>query len=314
MKENNRQIIPVVVSSDNNYAKALAVCLYSILEKTNAFIDFIILSDNISNKNIKRITNSIKSFYNFKISFIDMSQFNLKQFPVIDRFNPAVFARYFIPEICENYDKVIYTDADVVFNGDIQEYFNINIDNKGIAATPEEIGAPRAGKYNHQMRKKAYKIFPSHLYFANGNLIISCDYWRKHNITRLLINKTNELCDKLVCPDLDVMNVIFQNNYKKLPFKYCTTVHRYNSTNGHAEMIEAYKKPFIIHYSGPFKPWETKKVIFFNEWYTIYKKTIYHSLFQDCIKPYLLFPYYLLANLWMKVVLIPLFKRRKKPK
>ena len=32
------------------------------------------------------------------------------------------------------------------------------------------------------------------------------------------------------------------------------------------------------------------------------------------IKPYILFPYYLLANLWMKVVLIPLFKRRKKHK
>ena len=299
------QMIPVVVASDNNYVKTLSVCLRSILGKTNAFIDFIILSDGITDANIKKVTASIKDFKNFKISFVDMQRFNLDKFPVIDRFNVSVFSRYFIPEICKDYDKIVYTDADVVFTGDISEYFNINLDGKGIAATPEELGAIRDGKYNHQARKELFGIAQSHLYFANGNLIISCDWWRKHNITEKLIKKTNELRDNLVCPDLDVMNVIFQNNYKRLDFKYCVTVHRYCATNGNQEMINGFKNPFIIHYSGHLKPWNTNLVLFFKEWNDIYKKTVYYSAFSGKIKPYLLFPYYLCAKLFFKYIKFP---------
>ncbi len=297
------KLIPVVVASDDNYSIPLAVCLRSILEKTSAFIDFIILSDNITDKNIRKIKSSIKEFKNFKISFVDMKKFNLNQFPKIDRFETSTFSRYFIPEVCQEYDKVIYTDADVVFNGDISDYYNIDLENKGIAATPEELGNIRRDKFNHEQRKKIFGISQSHLYFAAGNLIISCDYWRKNNITEKLIKKTNELRDKLVCPDLDVMNVIFQNNYKRLHFKYCTTVHRYNAVAGNQEMIEGYKNPFIIHYSGGQKPWNTNIVPFFKEWNDIYEKTAYY-LPQKNIKAYLLFPYYLIKVIhWLNKLL-----------
>ena len=188
-----------------------------------------------------------------------------------------MFARYFVPEICNDYSKVVYTDADVVFNGDIAEYYKIDLDGKGIAAAPEECGLPRPGKYSHQERKRVFGIESSHTYFANGNLIIDCDYWRKHNITDKLIKKTNELKDKLICPDLDVMNVVFQDNYKKLHFKYCATIHRYTLTDGDKEMQEGYKKPFIIHYSDELKPWNTDKVVFFKEWHDIYTRTSYYS-------------------------------------
>lgn len=267
--------IPVVVAADNNYVKTLAVCLYSILEHTSSYIDFLVLEDGITSQNKEKIRASVSNFKNFDLSFIDMKKFNLSRFPKINRFTVSAFSRYFIPEICKRYDKVIYTDADVIFVGDIKEYYDIDMEGKGLAAVPEEMGKPRGGKYNHEYRKNLFKISPSHQYFANGNIILSCNYWRNNNITEKLIAKTIELSNQLVCPDLDIMNIIFQNNYKKLPFKFCAAVHRFTEINGNKEMIEGYKHPFIIHYSGMKKPWETSDVPYFREFDNIYKKTVF---------------------------------------
>lgn len=269
--------IPIVVAADNNYAETLAVCLYSILQNTSSYIDFFILSDGITAENIRKIKASINRFKNFTISFIDMNKFNLQQFPQISRFTGSVFSRYFIPDICKKYDKVIYTDADVVFMDDIKFYYDIDLEGKGIAAVSEELGKIRGGKYNHEYRKKLFGISPSHQYFANGNIILSCKYWKEHNITEKLINKTKELENLLVCPDLDVMNIIFQNNYKRLHFMYCATVHRYMETDGNEEMLEGYRHPFIIHYSGIKKPWKTKDVLFFKEYDEIAKHTAFRT-------------------------------------
>lgn len=301
--------IPVVIAANNNYASAVATCLYSILEKTAAFISCFVLSDGISPKNIHKIRQSLHRFNNFHLEFVDMQKFNLQRFPNISYYSTSAFSRYFIPEICADYDKVVYTDADVIFNGDIAAYFNLDLHNCGIAATAEEIGAPRGGKFNHAYRKKLFGINPRHKYFANGNLIISCDYWRKHNITEQLIAKTAELADRLVCPDLDVMNIIFQNNYTELPFKYCATVHRYTQTAGNPEMAAGYQKPFIIHYSGAHKPWNTANVPFFKEFNCIYNKTAFAEKHLPHWLAYVLFPYYLAANYLLRGKIQNLYNR-----
>ena len=67
--------IPVVIASDNTYAVPTATCIYSILENTKSFIDFTILTSNISKENVTNILESIKKFKNYNLKFVDVSQY-----------------------------------------------------------------------------------------------------------------------------------------------------------------------------------------------------------------------------------------------
>ena len=269
-----KPVVPLVVAADDNYAQPTAVSLYSILKNTKAFVDIFVLSNGISEYNIGKIKRSLEHFTNFRIKFIDMTEFDLKRFPKIERFNQSVFCRYFIPEICQEYDKVIYSDVDVLFCGDICDYYNIDLNGYGIAAVSEEMGLPHTNKhYSHERRKELFGIPMNHKYFANGNIIIDCEYWRKNNITQKLIDLTIKWADKLVCPDLDVMNILFAENYKRLDWKYCCCVHRKAHIGKCEEMRQGFKNPFIIHYSGHLKPWATRKCLFARQYIKILKKT-----------------------------------------
>ncbi len=281
--------IPVFISCDDSYAVAAAVCMYSILNNTKSYIDFIILSCSLSVKNYNKICKSIRKFKNYSIQLVNMNSYDLDKFPTIDRFGASCYARYFIPEIFKQYSKVIYTDADVIFKDDIKKYFEINMDGYGLAASSCELGKKRlkTDKYNYDIRKKNFDIEINHEYFSNGNLIIDCDYWRKHNMIAKLMEVTNKLEKQLIAPDLDVMNYCFQNNYKLLDYKYCVCVHRYGLTDGNLEMENAFKNPFIIHYSGNKKPWVSMDVAFFDDFWYFLKKTPF-LWSSDVLKKYLL--------------------------
>ena len=269
-----KNIIPVAIASNDNYFMPATVCMYSIVERTKSFVDFFILSDGITADHQQQMKNALKTFDNCRITFVDMTQYDLSRFPNLLHFSTSSYSRFFIPEICTQYDKVIYTDADCVFNGDIAELFAVNLENYGLAATVEEIGASRKEVFNHQLRKKIFSIDQSHLYFQSGNMIINCAYWRKHDITAKLVDKAIQYHDKLVAADLDAFNMVFANNYKKLHFKYGATVHRYNHTQGNQEMIEGFKNPVVIHYSGDIKPWNTSNVLFYQEYHDVYVKVM----------------------------------------
>ena len=83
---------------------------------------------------------------------------------------------------------------------------------------------------------------------------------------------------ELVCPDLDVMNIVFANNYKQINYKYCCCVHRYYLCDGNKEMKEAFKDPFIIHYSGNIKPWGNAKVPYAKDFERILRKTKFKKI------------------------------------
>ncbi len=268
-------VIPLVVAADENYAQPAAVSLYSVLQNTRAFVDIFVLADKISDRSKNKIKKSLQKFTNFHLTFVDMSKFDLQRFPKIERFNQAVFCRYFIPEICKDYDKVIYSDVDVLFCGDIQDYYNIDLNGYGLAAVSEESGQDHTGKYNHTYRKELFDIPMSHQYFANGNIIIDCKYWRENNITQKLVDLTKKWADKLVCPDLDVMNMVFVENYKRLEWKYCCCVHRREHIGDNKEMLDGFKNPFIIHFSGYWKPWNSKKCLFWRKYRKIQRKTAF---------------------------------------
>lgn len=271
------KIIPVVTASNDKYAIGVATLLYSILDKTKAFIDVFVLDQNISKQKKQRIKESLKKFKNFKLTYINMDKFDLDRFPNILHYSTSTFSRYFLADLLPQYDKIIYTDSDVIFMGDIAKYYNIDLEGKGLAAVTEETGVKYDIPWNHEYRKELFGINPEHKYFAAGNIIISGEYWRKHKIADKLVAKTLEKKDDLKAPDLDVMNMIFERNYKQIDLKYCVCCHAWRDHTATPELAASFENPFIIHYTGR-KPWDSDKVPFAQEFLKVLKKTKFYPI------------------------------------
>lgn len=274
----DKTLIPLVIASNDNYSVGIATCLYSILDKTKAFIDIYVLDDGISEKNKELIKLSLKKFDNYDITYINMEEFGLQRFPSILHYSRSTYSRYFLADICKKYDKIIYTDADVIFMGDIEEYYNISLEEYGLAAVSEETGIEYTIPWDHNYRKKLFGIDPKHRYFAAGNIIIGGDYWRKNNICEKLIQKTIEKQKDLIAPDLDVLNMVFENNYKEIGLEYCVCTHAWTQRDINEKLNEAFEHPFIIHYTGENKPWMDDTVPFIDEYLKILKNTAYYKI------------------------------------
>ena len=119
--DNNNSTV-VVLSATDNWAFAIGTVLLGIKEKTtNHNFDIVIFHQNMSYKN-KGILNKILPcrFINFDESKIESERF--------EKITKIAFSKYECFGLLEEYDKVIYFDADMVIKGNLDELFTMKID------------------------------------------------------------------------------------------------------------------------------------------------------------------------------------------
>ena len=245
------QHIPIFLASDDNYAPFVATTIYSILEHTSSFVDFYVLDGGITEFFKQKIEKSIERYNKKTLTYLDMSKYDLSCFPEVKHYSLNTFSRYFIADIKPDIDKAIYMDVDIIVKGDIKELFDNNIENYPLGAVLEDF-------YEGNYMTLKEKIYPAYKggdkYFNNGVLLLNLKKIRETKVKDKAIDLTIKLFDKLNCPDQDVFNILFENNFKILDYRY----------NFMPDYISLIKKkhpnlilsdPIIIHYTG-FKPWK----------------------------------------------------------
>lgn len=274
-----REKISIVLASNNNYAPFVATTMYSILENTDSFIEFYILDDGISNNNKKKIIQSNKRFHHFSIEFIDMGKFCLGRFPNMKHYSTSCFARYFIPEVLPDKTKVLYLDVDIIAVNDIKKLYDQDLEGYPLGAVPEDF-------YECNYLELKNKIYPAYKdgskYFNSGVLLMDIQKLRGGNYVGNLVDKTIELENLLNCPDQDVFNIVFENNYKVLDYRFNAQIDLLHSVEKpHSDRIFnqlAKHYPVIIHYTSG-KPWMYQGIKQ-EEFWNIAKKTEFHRSIQ----------------------------------
>lgn len=253
--------IPVFMSSDNNFAPFVATTMASILKNTEAFIDFYVLDCGISNKNKKKIQNTYKYFKNFNIEFLHIdANRDFADFPEMKYISKAMYSRFLIPKLKPELNKAIYTDIDVAFTGDILRLYEINLENHIIGAVPiyrqNEIA-----EFLHQIKERL-ELENIYDILMSGLLLIDCEKWNEANVTDELLSLTTKLAkeNKLIFPDMDVLNKYFGTNYKHLDKCFCIIPKTLNSNFTSEEIDNLIANQVICHFAGggKWKPWNNK--------------------------------------------------------
>ncbi len=111
--------IPIVFAFDNRFEMPAGVCLTSLLENAapDTFYDIFILHGSESDFSSSRL-NSLPGVYpNCRLTFRDVEG-AFSGAHEIRGITEATYYKLIVPDVLPEYDKVLYSDVDVVFRED----------------------------------------------------------------------------------------------------------------------------------------------------------------------------------------------------
>lgn len=251
----------VYMSIDEPYLPFVATTVFSILERTSIPISFNILHSGVSISNQQKMRNWIESISSSTVAFHEINlEKHFGSFITLRHLTKSMYGRFLIPYLHTSDNQLaLYTDVDVLFRCDIKELFSADLEGYPLGAVWEDFHSNSNGK---DSKYSQLNLRSSHKYFNSGLMLINCPLWKKLDVLNQIKVIETKYRAKLTCPDQDLLNILFMNNYKALPERYSVLNQRLKNHTCthffHQFMIDTK----IRHFNGETKPWNIRPSIF----------------------------------------------------
>lgn len=247
------KVVDIVCNMNDAYVQHCGVMLCSLfMNNREEHFRIHILHFSISRQSQFVLTDFVRSFGNeiffYPVADLDFELPNLKSHYI----SAETYLRLFITRYVPNdINKILYLDVDMIVLGSIRELFSTNLDGLLLGAIQDS---------PNPARQKRLEIPKENGYFNAGVLLLNLDYWREHHITEKSIAFIKEHPEKIRQHDQDVLNVVSEGHWKRIPFKWNmlnTFFFRHPVIDSQfLNELEKNKKDIrIAHYSGGVKPW-----------------------------------------------------------
>jgi len=224
--------INICFCSDEKLITFIPIVINSILRKNkNNDICIHYIYTNISDSKLDILKNFVSEHINLKL-YLYHRNWDRKYKGLNHINSDANMLKLLIPDIIR-FKKVIYLDIDLVVYLDLNEFYSINCGKTGIAM------------------KKEIVTDLGHKDKINGNtgvMIMDLEILRKNNFTRE--------CLKIYESDENLNDQYIINKYASGNFKLLAP--RFNIYWGKDDYFLEKEKNFIFHYTGKYKPYNTK--------------------------------------------------------
>lgn len=291
MKNN---IIPIAFAFDNNLAMPASVCIYSLLSHANkdTFYDIYILHSEDEELNKIYIEKVVDFFDNSKVSYRKVGDSFKKSYEIRGITTPAYY-RLLIPELIPEYDKIIYSDVDIIYKQDLWSVYSQDLGNNYIAATYDLSLCLSSDGVKYV---RTLPGLEQGNYIQSGFIILNSFELRCHDVVSVFKKFSTE---KLKYQDQDILNIVCKDRIKILPYFYNMTVYTFQlMAENSSQLTYKYKlttelynrNNCTIHYNGQ-KPWKGVCVNF-DVWWEYYRKspiydeTYYFNYFYNKLNEY----------------------------
>ena len=265
----------IVFATDENYADATYVAIYSIIKSRNInaqYVFYIFIRDALSDQMYSLFMNLQNVFVNVEIR-IESIICNSNIYTVFDRISPVTFLRLYAPLYVKD-DLCLYLDQDILIHGDVAEIFNFPLENNLIAGAENvnvEACFERINSFCGQeiLNKTVDK-------YINAGVILM-------NLKEMRKQQWQQLIDKLIekrfpAGDQDVINVACKGRIAYMPVCYNYMIKR--------EILES--QPLILHYAGGKKPWSHPYLYGGEQWWQLCQET---EVFERVLEKWKIFFY-----------------------
>ncbi len=263
-----------VMSLNDAFIPYLSTFLLSVMENASEShsYDFIILHRDIKESSKKLMKQMIKNKKNFYIRFYDIgNRFDKYEMFLHEHFTIETYFRLLIPEILENYNKVLYLDADIIVNADLYDLLNQDISGYLLGAVMDITMLTFAGAYEETRRilRDTVKIDRTEEYFNAGVMVLNIPLLKKNFSTEYLLKTAAS--KEWPTVDQDVLNYLCKGRVKLLDMRWnlmfdyigrMELMKKVLSKSYYNMYLEARMEPKIIHYAGCPKPWQIPEADF----------------------------------------------------
>ena len=267
-------IIPIVFAFDNNLILPACVCISSLLMNANkdTFYDIFILHSETELLEKEEINKLYLFYSNCKITYVLVTN-EFEDGYEVRGITKATYYRLLIPQLITQYDKIIYSDVDVIFRSDLSDLYKIDIENEYVAAT-YDLGMILSDTGRKHINKLS--MFEQCKYMQAGFILMNS---KKMRMDSLIETFQKLYRNKYKYQDQDLLNIVCIRSHKLLPFKYNMTNYVFYYLNKKHDYFSCFSKEVIdealekgtIHYNGQ-KPWKGG-CINFDIWWEYYRKS-----------------------------------------
>lgn len=257
-------MIPVVFSTDHNYVMPAGVAISSLLHssKKESYDIFLLVARDVDKGDRDLLSRQVEeaSAGRSRISYIEMGDSFASGFE-IRGISTACYYRLLIPWLIPQYDKVIYSDVDIIFKSGLEPLYSMDMGNTYVAgANPE--GHNSWHKISSYLKKLS--LDPSN-YINSGLLVINSRLQRED---RLDVKYREEAAKKYIFQDQDIINIVCKGRISYYDWRFNLKPEEFGLRKDLVENVN-------IHYAGD-KPWN-KFTLAWTEWWNAF----FESVFAD---------------------------------
>lgn len=254
--------IPIVFSTDHNFVMPTGVTIHSLLrwKKPEVNYDiFILTNPDVTDKDKESLENQVKNDdHNSKISFIDIGDTFKGGYEIRD-ISKACYNRLMIPWLLPQYDKIIYSDVDIIFKGDLSDVYDTDMKDYLVAGVGGEVWEKWI--FKRYLQKIGVK---SKEYINSGFLLINSALQRDKNLKEEYLQLSKK---EFLYQDQDIINLVCKGHISHLPESY------------NIKPSDIYNFPLkeikVIHYKG-IKPWHGF-TFGWEEWWQSYNDSLFYN-------------------------------------
>lgn len=231
----------ILITIDDNYIDYFYNLLFSLRKNNKSLFNIFLVYSNLSKENINNIKeyicdNNIGKLNTIKFD-IDSYNFHVNSSYI----TITAYIRLFAPLLInDDIDRLLYLDPDIICCSSIEEFYNIDFDNKTLIACENMFHE------ENYMKNINLGLNYDNIYFNSGVLIFNMKKYLKNINENMLIDFISDNSEILENNDQDVFNMLFYEDVK-----IANNTYNYQIISNPLKVDAA-----LIHYAGSPKPWD----------------------------------------------------------
>lgn len=281
----------IACSSSNLYIPYLSVYIQSLLCNIapDSKYDIVIFESDVTELNKKKILDLGNNYSNVKIRFYNVNYlFDKKRLFLSHKyFAKQCYYRLALGEIFKKYNKVLFTDIDLIFNVDPNLFFDFDLKSNPIAAV-EEILWSRATRKNKQQLNRNIEVYLRddldgvEKYFNTGVVLVDVQLFNNYSSFEKLLDEA--VSHNFINQEQCVLNKVFKGHITELPciynFEVFSGIYGSSLYSNRVYMLNA-SKAYVYHFLTDKKAWFHPDLPFADRWWGFARKSSFYEVILE---------------------------------
>lgn len=269
----DKNAVPIMMATDDNYIPCCIAMIQSVIEHANPKrnYDIIVVTTGMTKFNKTLLENM--TINNISIRVYDIKKyfekFNNIEFNTRLHFSLDAYSRIFIPDLFEKYKKILYLDVDMIALRDVAELYDTDIGDNWWGVVQDKFFVTEChSTADTPMKKDLVDYIHNTLHmdciaymFNSGVMIWNIDRCKKDKVFEQCLAKLEEIKNPMFV-DQCIMNSVANGKhiYWLSPYwnvAWNVSMHWLDglNTESYNTALHYIENPYILHFSGPIKPW-----------------------------------------------------------